>query len=62
VLVSLLLGIYFSVIQMAVDSENGRRAMDSTFEHELKSFEESAFQVAFGFEIILGQTVVRDLF
>jgi hypothetical protein len=47
---------------MAVDSGNGRCAMDSTFEPELKAFEESAFQVAFGFDIILGQTVVRGLF
>jgi PAS domain S-box-containing protein len=62
VFIALVLGIGFSVLQIANDLQNVRSEMDKTFHQSLKSVEESAFQAAFGLDKALANTVVRGLF
>ena len=62
VVIALLLGIGFSLLQIASDLRNVQREMDETFRQALKSVEESAFQAAFGLDEPLAATVVRGLF
>ncbi|MCZ6859263.1 MAG: PAS domain S-box protein, partial [Alphaproteobacteria bacterium] len=62
VIVALILGMGFSLLQIAVDLRNERQRIDIAFEQALKAFEESAFRAAYGLDEVLAQTVVRGLF
>ncbi|MCZ6861518.1 MAG: PAS domain S-box protein [Alphaproteobacteria bacterium] len=62
VIIALILGMGFSIFQIAADLRNERQRIDITFEQSLKAFEESAFRAAYGLDEDLAQTVVRGLF
>ncbi|HIF10604.1 MAG TPA: PAS domain S-box protein, partial [Sneathiellales bacterium] len=59
---SLFLGFVFSALQIFADLRNERRNVDVRFGQALNSFEEPAFQAAYGLDRDLAETVVRGLF